>query len=303
MRVRRFKWTSREFTKKPFPFVFEGGWRRRQRRPNRLRQPNWQTPLLLLPTGCRSGCPWNPAGLVSVCSGVQWRVRPAPSLLPSLVDGECVPGRLMSCRLPSHSFCWIVVRSETSAPAAATASIITSTTNKRGLKQAQAAAKRYDRSARSKAKPTGRRTRSRARRAAICGTSSRSRRGTVASKGRTSRSAARRLPSASLPPTARRRGRANWRRFGIAGGWWSRRRGRHLPLGDCEGARTAAGAREAALQAKCWAGGWGGHYRIIAFRLLSGPIIAVPDNTRRTNDGHVGHAEVRGTYRADRTHA
>lgn len=210
-------------------------------RPNRLRQPNWQTPLLLLPTGCRSGCPWNPAGLVSVCSGVQWRVRPAPSLLPSLVDGECVPGRLMSCRLPSHSFCWIVVCSETSAPAAATASIITSTTNKRGLKQAQAAAKRYDRSARSKAKPTGRRTRSRARRAAICGTSSRSRRGTVASKGRTSRSAARRLPSASLPPTARRRGRANWRRFGIAGGWWSRRRGRHLPLGDCEGARTAAG--------------------------------------------------------------
>ena len=180
----------------------------------------------------------------------------------------------MSCRLPSHSFCWIVVRSETSAPAAATASIITSTTNKRGLKQAQAAAKRYDRSARSKAKPTGRRTRSRARRAAICGTSSRSRRGTVASKGRTSRSAARRLPSASLPPTARRRGRANWRRFGIAGGWWSRRRGRHLPLGDCEGARTAAGAREAALQAKCWAGGWGGHYRIIASRLLSGPIIA-----------------------------
>ena len=111
-------------------------------RPNRLRQPNWQTPLLLLPTGCRSGCPWNPAGLVSVCSGVQWRVRPAPSLLPSLVDGERVPGRLMSCRLPSHSFCWIVVRSETCAPAAATASIITSTTNKRGLKQAQAAAKK-----------------------------------------------------------------------------------------------------------------------------------------------------------------
>ena len=182
---------------------------------------------------------------------------------------------MMSCRLPSHSFCWIVVCSETSAPAAATASIITSTTNKCGLKQAQAAAKRYDRSARSKAKPTGRRTRSRARRAAICGTSSRSRRGTVASKGRTSRSAARRLPSASLPPTARRRGRANWRRFGIAGGWWSRRRGRHLPLRDCEGARTAAGAREAALQAKCWAGGWGGHYRIIAFRLLSGPIIAL----------------------------
>ena len=33
-------------------------------------------------------------------------------------------------------------------------------------------------------------------------------------------------------------------------------------------------AREAALQAKCWVGGWGGHYRIIAFRLLSGPIIA-----------------------------
>ena len=34
-------------------------------------------------------------------------------------------------------------------------------------------------------------------------------------------------------------------------------------------------AREAALQAKCWVGGWGGHYRIIAFRLLSGPIIAI----------------------------
>ena len=42
-------------------------------------------------------------------------------------------------------------------------------------------------------------------------------------------------------------------------------------------------AREAALQAKCWVGGWGGHYRIIAFRLLSGPIIAKgssPSNDR-----------------------
>ena len=60
----------------------------------------------------------------------------------------------MLCRLPSYSSCWDVVCSETSAPAAATASVVvTSTANKCGLKKAQSDANWYSRSARSTAKP------------------------------------------------------------------------------------------------------------------------------------------------------